>query len=112
MLNLCVSVSISLEVVFFSSMTYPDSVSLVRPPKTTIPKTLAALPSNQYATVLSVTLGKLDPEACELVPLAATALEEHLVKAFLALSLMVLILLCVRGKGMEGVRRVRVALVV
>jgi hypothetical protein len=89
-------------------MTYPDSVSLVRPPKTTIPKTLAALPSNQYATVLSVTLGKLDPEVCELVPLAATALEEHLVKAFLALSLMVveLILLCVRGTGMEGVRRV------
>jgi hypothetical protein len=26
---------------------YPDSVSLVNPPKTTIPKTLAALPSSQ-----------------------------------------------------------------
>jgi len=29
---------------------YPDSVSLVRPPKTTIPKTLAALPKSQYPT--------------------------------------------------------------
>lgn len=39
-------------------MTYPDSVSLVRPPKTTIPKTLAALPSSQYATTLSLVSGK------------------------------------------------------
>ena len=31
----------------------------VRPPNTTIPKTLAALPSNQYATLLEVVLGKL-----------------------------------------------------
>lgn len=33
--------------------THPDSVSLVNPPKTMIPNTLAALPSNQYATLLS-----------------------------------------------------------
>jgi hypothetical protein len=39
--------------------TYPDSVSLVKPPKTTIPKTLAALPSNQYATDLELCSGKL-----------------------------------------------------
>lgn len=39
-------------------MTYPDSVSLVKPPNTTRPNTLAALPSNQYATILLDTLGK------------------------------------------------------
>lgn len=38
--------------------TYPDSVSLVRPPNTTMPKTLAALPRSQYATDLSLTSGK------------------------------------------------------
>ena len=37
---------------------YPDSVSRVRPPKTTIPNTLAALPSSQYATDFSLLLGK------------------------------------------------------
>ena len=37
---------------------YPDSVNRVKPPKTTIPKTLAALPSSQYATILSLDLGK------------------------------------------------------
>lgn len=36
---------------------YPDSVSRVRPPKTTIPKTLAALPSSQYATALELVSG-------------------------------------------------------
>lgn len=36
----------------------PDSVSLVRPPNTTIPKTLAALPRSQYATTLSLVFGK------------------------------------------------------
>ena len=30
-----------------SDRTYPDSVNLVRPPNTTIPKTLAALPNSQ-----------------------------------------------------------------
>lgn len=39
-------------------MTYPDSVSRVRPPKTTMPKTLAALPINQYATPLELVLGQ------------------------------------------------------
>ena len=39
--------------------TYPDSVSRVRPPNTTMPKTLAALPSSQYATLLEDVLGKL-----------------------------------------------------
>jgi hypothetical protein len=43
-------------------MLSPDSVSLVNPPKTTIPKTLAALPSNQYATTLSLSIGKRDLE--------------------------------------------------
>ena len=38
---------------------YPDSVSRVRPPNTTMPKTLAALPNNQYATLLELVLGKL-----------------------------------------------------
>ena len=37
---------------------YPDSVSRVRPPKTTMPKTLAALPNSQYATTLSLVSGK------------------------------------------------------
>jgi hypothetical protein len=34
-------------------------VSLVRPPNTTIPNTLAALPSSQYATLFELVLGKL-----------------------------------------------------
>lgn len=38
---------------------YPDSVRRVNPPKMTIPKTLAALPNNQYATVLLDVSGKL-----------------------------------------------------
>jgi len=37
---------------------YPDSVSRVRPPNITIPKTLAALPRSQYATALSLVAGK------------------------------------------------------
>lgn len=37
---------------------YPDSVRRVRPPKTTMPKTLAALPSSQYATALELESGK------------------------------------------------------
>jgi hypothetical protein len=48
------------ETTISEEKTYPDSVSLVSPPNTTIPKTLAALPSSQYATDLSLTLGKLD----------------------------------------------------
>ena len=39
-------------------MKYPDSVSRVRPPNTTIPNTLAALPRSQYATDFSLVLGK------------------------------------------------------
>ena len=39
---------------------YPDSVNRVRPPHTTMPKTLAALPSNQYATIFSLVLGNAD----------------------------------------------------
>lgn len=38
--------------------TYPDSVSLVRPPNTTIPKTDAALPKSQYATPFELVSGK------------------------------------------------------
>lgn len=37
---------------------YPDSVRRVRPPNTTIPKTLAALPNSQYATTFWLVLGK------------------------------------------------------
>lgn len=48
---------------------YPDSVSRVNPPNTTMPKTLAALPRSQYATVLDVVLGKL----LDLLSLAAAA---------------------------------------
>lgn len=40
-----------------AELAYPDSVRRVKPPKTTMPKTLAALPSNQYATLLSFCLG-------------------------------------------------------
>jgi hypothetical protein len=39
---------------------YPDSVNRVQPPNTTIPKTLAALPSSQYATALELVSGKLE----------------------------------------------------
>lgn len=41
-----------------SVMLSPDSVSRVSPPNTTIPKTLAALPSSQYATLFSDVSGK------------------------------------------------------
>lgn len=37
---------------------YPDSVRRVSPPNTTMPKTLAALPSSQYATDLELVSGK------------------------------------------------------
>lgn len=40
------------------SGSYPDSVSRVNPPNMTMPKTLAALPINQYATFLSEVSGK------------------------------------------------------
>jgi hypothetical protein len=42
----------------FLGETYPDSVNLVRPPKTTIPKTLVALPRSQYATDFELVSGK------------------------------------------------------
>jgi hypothetical protein len=38
--------------------TYPDSVNRVRPPNTTIPNTLAALPRSQYATDFELVSGK------------------------------------------------------
>jgi hypothetical protein len=38
----------------------------VRPPKTTMPKTLAAEPSNQYATLLLLVLGKDEEEVEDL----------------------------------------------
>lgn len=41
-----------------SNWTYPDSVNRVKPPKTTIPKTLAADPKSQYATVFEDVSGK------------------------------------------------------
>lgn len=44
----------------FLERTYPDSVSLVNPPNTTIPNTLTALPKSQYATLFELTSGKLD----------------------------------------------------
>jgi hypothetical protein len=40
------------------AITYPDSVNLVRPPNTTIPKTLAALPRSQYPTDFELFSGK------------------------------------------------------
>jgi hypothetical protein len=39
--------------------THPDSVRRVKPPKTTMPNTLAALPSSQYATLLELVSGQL-----------------------------------------------------
>lgn len=59
--------------------TNPDSVKRVNPPKITIPKTLAALPRSQYATDLSLILGKLDdwalvaPSSIALVKVGAAA---------------------------------------
>lgn len=44
-------------------MLSPDSVRRVRPPKTTIPKTEAADPRSQYATLLLLTSGNLVGEA-------------------------------------------------
>ena len=43
-----------------ASQTYPDSVNLVKPPQTTIPKTLTALPISQYPTTLEFVSGKDD----------------------------------------------------
>lgn len=40
------------------SSSHPDSVNRVNPPKMTMPKTLAALPINQYATFFSEVSGK------------------------------------------------------
>lgn len=45
-----------------SGSAYPDSVSRVRPPNTTMPKTLAALARSQYATPLELMSGNLDLE--------------------------------------------------
>ena len=89
-------------------VTYPDSVNLVRPPKTTIPKTLAALPSNQYATVLSLTPGKLDFDAPDFAPFTTAESEAHRANTFLALLFRdaALRLPVFRAKGTEGVRRV------
>ena len=52
-------------------MLRPDSVRRVRPPKTTIPKTLAAEPSNQYATLLLLVFGKDDDDEEEDLALLA-----------------------------------------
>ena len=54
-----------------SVMLRPDSVRRVRPPKTTIPKTLAAEPSNQYATLLLQVFGKHDDDEEEDLALLA-----------------------------------------
>ena len=48
------------QTVDFAIIAYPDSVRRVRPPNTTMPKTLAALPSSQYATTLEFVCGHLD----------------------------------------------------
>jgi len=48
-------------------MLRPDSVNRVRPPNTTIPKTLAALPNSQYATDFELTSGKLLFALAELI---------------------------------------------
>ena len=69
------------------SATYPDSVSLVRPPKTTIPNTLAALASSQYATLLLLTSGKADLDASGFALLTAAESEAYRANAFLALLL-------------------------
>lgn len=46
----------------------PDSVSRVRPPKTTMPNTLAAEPSSQYATLLLLVSGNDEALATCCVP--------------------------------------------
>lgn len=50
-------------------------MSLVRPPNTTIPKTLAALPRSQYATVLDDVSGKDDDELFLFCPAASPSLD-------------------------------------
>lgn len=62
-------------------LAYPDSVSRVRPPNTTMPKTLAALPRSQYATDLEVVVSgnarfgfEARPAACAAVLIVARAL--------------------------------------
>jgi hypothetical protein len=55
-----------------TNWTYPDSVNLVRPPNTTIPKTDAALPNSQYATDFELVSGKnflaaILPSVCDIV---------------------------------------------
>ena len=44
--------------ILLASNSYPDSVNLVRPPNTTIPKTLIALPMSQYPTPLGLDSGQ------------------------------------------------------
>lgn len=48
---------------FHSVMLSPDSVSLVNPPNTTIPKTLVADARSQYATLFDDVSGKEEPFA-------------------------------------------------
>ena len=57
----------------WNASTYPDSVSRVNPPNTTIPKTLAALPSSQYATVFELVSGKREGFCTALCASAAAA---------------------------------------
>ena len=53
------------------SSTYPDSVSLVKPPNTTIPKTLNALPKSQNATDFDDVSGKARLAPCRAIEAAA-----------------------------------------
>ncbi|RMZ68697.1 BTB POZ domain-containing [Pyrenophora seminiperda CCB06] len=67
------------------SRAYPDSVSRVKPPKTTMPKTLAALPSSQYATLLELVFGKVLDLPSVVAAASATMALPALISSMMAL---------------------------
>lgn len=83
-------------------LAYPDSVSRVRPPNTTMPKTLAALPRSQYATDLEVVVSgnvrfgfEASPAACTAVLIVARALAPNRVSEGTDLLVAVVIVVAV-----------------
>lgn len=88
--------------------TYPDSVRRVRPPKTTMPKTLTALPSSQYATDLELVSGK--DLVLLLVPAASSEVCSRVGEGAAAAVFFVLLVFKHRTEGKEeevGVRNSR-----
>lgn len=88
--------------------TYPDSVRRVRPPKMTIPKTLAALPSSQYATDLEFSSGNDELLASSLTLLARSAASSRVGAAVLLALLVVFKHRTEKEAGARNSRSVRV----